>query len=113
MIYLVIVSVIWAFSFGLIKGQLSGLDSHFISFARLAISFLFFAAFLRFRFYKFNQILWLILIGSVQFGAMYIFYIYAYNYLDAWQVALFTIFTPIYVTLIDDALQQGRSCTEK
>lgn len=106
MIYLLIVSIIWALSFGLIKGQLSGLDSHFIAFARLLISFVFFAAFLRFKRFSTRQILTLAMLGAVQFGLMYIFYIYSYNFLKAWQIALFTIFTPIYVTLINDLLNR-------
>jgi drug/metabolite transporter (DMT)-like permease len=102
MIYLIIVSIIWALSFGLIKGNLTGLDSHFIAFARLAISFIFFSVFLRFKIFRAKHILILMALGAVQFGLMYIFYIYSYKYLLAWQIALFTIFTPIYVTLIND-----------
>ena len=37
---------------------------------------------------------------------MYIFYIYSYGFLKAWQIALFTIFTPLYVTLINDFLKR-------
>jgi len=37
---------------------------------------------------------------------MYITYIAAFKTLKAYEVALFTIFTPIYVTLIEDALQK-------
>ena len=44
----------------------------------------------------------LILIGAVQFGVMYVVYIRAYRYLPGHQVALFTIFTPLFVTLIYD-----------
>lgn len=42
-------------------------------------------------------------IGAVQYGLMYITYNYSYEFLESYQVALFTIFTPIYVTLINDA----------
>jgi len=106
MIYLIIVSIIWAVSFGLIKGNLSGIDSSFIAFARLFISFVFFALFLRIKVFKSMQILQLMAIGAIQFGLMYIFYIYSYGYLKAWQIALFTIFTPLYVTLINDLLNK-------
>jgi drug/metabolite transporter (DMT)-like permease len=37
---------------------------------------------------------------------MYIAYIAAFRYLQAYEVALFTIFTPIYVTLINDAMNK-------
>ena len=33
-------------------------------------------------------------------------YIYSYQYLNAYEIAVFTIFTPIYVTLFSDLLQK-------
>lgn len=105
MIYLIIVSCIWAFSFGLIKANLAGIDSNFVAFARLAISFLFFAFFLK-KSISFKKAVSLMVLGAVQFGLMYIFYIYSYNFLKAWQIALFTIVTPFYVTLISDVLNR-------
>ena len=102
MIYLIIVSLIWSFSFGLIKGQLSAIDPHFVAFIRLLLSFLFFLPFLRFSLLKNKNSLLLVITGVVQFGLMYIIYIYSYKFLQAWQVALFTIFTPMFVVLFDD-----------
>lgn len=102
MLYLLIVSFIWAFSFGLIKGQLTGLDSNFVSFARLFISALVFLPFLRLRGVKVRLAGQLALTGTLQYGLMYLAYIYAYQFLQAYEVALFTIFTPIYVTLVND-----------
>lgn len=102
MIYLLIVSMVWAVSFGLIKGNLSGLDSHFVAFARLVLSFLFFSVFIKVRSISLQKLFSLLALGAVQFGLMYIFYIYSYRYLDAWQIALFTIITPFYVSLIND-----------
>ena len=60
---------------------------------------------------KFKKINWklswrLILIGIVQYGLMYISYIYSFQYLKAFEVALFTIFTPIYVTLINSVIKK-------
>ena len=46
----------------------------------------------------------LVFIGAVQFGLMYVLYIQSFRHLAAHQVALFTIFTPVYVALADDAL---------
>ena len=40
-------------------------------------------------------------IGAVQFGLMYIFYLKSFAYLQAFEVALFTIFTPLYVVVLD------------
>ena len=103
MVYLFIVSLIWAFSFGLIKGNLSGVDSTFVAFARMLIAALVFLPFLKLRKVSWSARLKLAMTGLVQFGLMYIFYLAAFNSLQAYEVALFTIFTPIFVTLIDDA----------
>ena len=102
MIYLLAVSFIWAFSFGLIKGILTGINPVLVSFIRLSISLLVFLPFLRVKRINFRQSITLALIGAIQFGIMYVSYISAYKYLLAWQIALFTIFTPIYVTIIND-----------
>lgn len=107
MIYLLITSLIWAFSFGLIKNQLSGLDPNLVAFLRLFISFMVFIPFLSLKKlkhqYKNKSItLHLLFIGAIQFGLMYSTYIYSFQFLKAYEVALFTILTPIYVTLIND-----------
>lgn len=102
MIYLLIVTLIWAFSFGLIKNQLAALDSNFVAFTRLAISLLIFLPFLRFKMLDLTLGFKLILTGAVQYGLMYLSYIYAYQFLPAYQVALFTIFTPLYIALLND-----------
>ncbi|MBA4375038.1 MAG: EamA family transporter [Anaerolinea sp.] len=106
MILLLLVSLAWAFSFGLIKGNLAGVDSNFVSFARMLISFLVFLPFIRFQNINRKLALKLALTGILQFGIMYIAYIASFKTLKAYEVALFTIFTPIYVTLIDDAIQK-------
>lgn len=103
MLYLWIVSLLWAFSFGLIKGQLTGLDASFVAFARLLLAGLAFLPFLRLRGVDRRLALRLTLIGAVQYGLMYVTYIYSFRFLKAYEVALFTIFTPLYVTLINDA----------
>ena len=106
MFYLFFVSLLWAFSFGLIKGNLTGLDSNFVSFVRLFLSMIVFLPLVKFK--KVNRkISWrLIITGMVQYGLMYITYIYSFQYLQAFEVALFTIFTPIYVTIINSILKK-------
>ncbi len=106
MVYLLVVSIIWAFSFGLIKNQLAGLDANFIAAARLFVSLLVFIPFLKIKGLSRKQSLQLLLVGAVQYGLMYIAYNYAFGYLQAYEVALLTIFTPIYVTLINDAIRR-------
>jgi len=104
MFYLIITSIIWAFSFGLIKTHLVGIDSNLVAFIRLFLSLLIFLPFYRVRNLNKSLFFKLILIGAVQYGIMYTVYIASYQYLAAYQVALFTIFTPFYVTIINDLL---------
>ncbi len=100
-------SLIWAFSFGLIKGELTGLDPVLVSLVRLGLAF-----------FVFSFLLWpsrkqwrigakAMGLGAIQFGLMYVLYIAAYGYLPAWMVALFTVTTPFYVMLLA-ALRQKR-----
>jgi drug/metabolite transporter (DMT)-like permease len=105
MILLLIVSVIWAFSFGLIKG-LGALDPTAIAVLRLAISLLVFLPLLRPRRLSAVQMARLALIGAVQFGAVYILYLRSYAHLHAFEVALFTITTPLFVALVDALLER-------
>jgi drug/metabolite transporter (DMT)-like permease len=102
MALLLITSIIWAFSFGLIKKYLAGLDAGFVAFARLALSFLLFLPLLRPRKISRTLTLRLLAIGAIQFGLMYVLYIQSFRFLAAHQVALFTIFTPLFVALVDD-----------
>jgi drug/metabolite transporter (DMT)-like permease len=104
--YLLITSFIWAFSFGLIKKYLVGLDSGFVAATRLGLALLVFAPFLRLKGVKANSALKLILVGFFQFGVMYVAYIQSFKYLQSFQVALFTIFTPLWVTLVNDLLEK-------
>ncbi|MBQ0729379.1 MAG: EamA family transporter, partial [Oleispira antarctica] len=93
---LVAVSIIWAFSFGLIKGKLTGLDSGLVASIRLILCFLCFMPFI-FKVSQQKMRLRLMLLGIVQFGIMYLAYIQSYQYLPGYLVAVFTIFTPFYV----------------
>lgn len=98
---LFLTSLIWAFSFGLIKHKLN-LDPSFAAFLRLLLSFLVFLPLLRPTHVPRPVLAKLTLIGAVQHGLMYALYMNAFRFLPAHLVALFTIFTPIFVTLIHD-----------
>ncbi|MFA7257318.1 MAG: EamA family transporter [Kiritimatiellales bacterium] len=102
MLRLLLVSLIWAFSFGLIKDGLTGLPSSAVAFVRLAVALAVFAPFLRLRALRTADAVRLMLTGAVQYGLMYVAYIHAFAYLKAYEVALFTVFTPIYVAAIND-----------
>jgi drug/metabolite transporter (DMT)-like permease len=103
---LLLVSLIWALSPGLIKGQLIGFDSGFISAARLGLAFLVFLPLLRPRKIPLGTALALVAIGAVQFGVMYLAYNESFRHLQSYEVALFTLTTPIFVTLLADALER-------
>ncbi|MFT3781620.1 MAG: EamA family transporter [Nibricoccus sp.] len=106
MFYLLIVSFVWAFSFGLIKGKLAGLDANAVAAMRLAMATLIFLPFLRLRGVKPSAAIKLALIGAVEFGAMYMLYLHAFEYLKAYEVALFSIATPLYVAALEAIAQK-------
>lgn len=106
MLYLLAVSLLWAFSFGLTKGLTAGLDGTFVAAARLGLALLVFLPFLRWRGLSRRTGFALMGIGAVQFGLMYLAYNASFAYLPAYQVALFTLTTPILVTLFADALDR-------
>lgn len=99
--YLILVSFIWAFSPGLIKGRLTGLDPTAVGVIRLALALVVFLPFFRPRGLPRAAVLRLALIGAVQFGLMYLMYLRAFAYLPAYAIGLFTITTPLYLVLID------------
>jgi drug/metabolite transporter (DMT)-like permease len=97
---LIAVSIIWAFSFGLIKGKLTGLDSGLVASIRLILCFLCFAPFI-FKVAEQKMRIRLMVLGAVQFGIMYLAYIKSYQFLPGYLVAVFTIFTPFYVIALN------------
>ena len=102
MLYFAIVSIIWAFSFGIIGSSLTGVDSYLVATLRLASASLVFLPFLRPKYIQGIDGLRLFVYGFIQFGLMYVCYMKAYQYLPSHLVALFSIFTPIYVVVIND-----------
>jgi drug/metabolite transporter (DMT)-like permease len=95
-------SLIWAFSFGLIKSQLAGVPPHLVALLRLGLSALLFAPSFRPGRIPAPSFGLLALCGAVQYGAMYLAYLASFDYLQASEVALWTVFTPIYVVLLAD-----------
>lgn len=106
MIWLLSVSFIWAFSFGLIKGRLGGLDPVAVAFVRMAVASVVFLPFLKLHALPAGSAFRLAVVGAVQFGMMYILYLHAFAYLQAHEIALFTIFTPFYLALLDALLER-------
>ncbi|NWO11041.1 DMT family transporter [Chromohalobacter salexigens] len=104
--YLVGVTTLWAFSFSLIGAYLSGqVDSYFAVLTRIVLAALVFLIWLRPRRLPLGHVLGLMAIGAIQLGAMYIGFYQSFLLLSVPEVLLFTIFTPLYITLIDDILK--------
>lgn len=105
MSYLVGVTVLWALSFSLIDVYLAGqVDSYFAVLARVALAALIFLPFLRPALLGGRQRLILMALGAVQLGVMYIFFYQSFLLLSVPEILLFTVLTPLYITLLDDAL---------
>lgn len=105
MLYLILVSLVWAFSPGLIQNRLAGLDSAFVTTVRLSLALLVFLPFLRWRGLSLRQTGVLLSLGAMQFGVMYLAYNESFKHLASHEVALFTLTTPVFVTLLADALE--------
>lgn len=103
---LLLISLIWAFSFGLIKGRLAGVDPDAVATLRLALASLVFVPFFRPSSIPLALHARLAAIGAVQFGVMYVLYLRAFAYLQAHEVALFTITTPLFIAFLDGALRR-------
>ncbi|WP_024953478.1 DMT family transporter [Sulfurospirillum arcachonense] len=105
--YLIIITIIWAFSFSFIGEFLAGhVDSYFAVLVRIILASLIFLPFTKFRAIPTELKIKMLLIGSIQIGLMYLFFYQSFLFLSVPEVLLFTIFTPIYVTLFYDALKK-------
>jgi len=106
MVYLVAITILWAFSFSLIGVYLAGqVDAYFSVLTRVALATVVFLPFIR----RVPPLLAakLMLLGAIQLGCMYVFYYQSFLLLTVPEVLVFTILTPIYVTLLFD-LMKGR-----
>ena len=100
---LIFSSLLFSFSFGLIGQFLGGVDPVMVAFVRLVVAMLVFLPVLRVRGVARGDMLVLAGIGAIQYGMMYIAYIYAFRWLSGHEVALYTVVTPLYVSLLHDA----------
>jgi carboxylate/amino acid/amine transporter len=104
MFYLIVTTVLWAFSFSLIGEYLMDLDKYFLVFIRIVFASALFVPLTKFKGVPRALQLRLMLIGSVQIGVMNMFLYHSYRFLTVPEILLFTIFTPFYVTLAYDLL---------
>lgn len=103
---LALTSLLWAFSFGLIRRELVDVPAPFVAAVRLALAWLVFVPFWRRRALREHALL--AAIGAVQYGVMYVLYIRAYGFLEGHEVALLTALTPVHVVLLSLVLRRAR-----
>lgn len=104
---LLLVSIIWAFSFGLIGTTLHALHPGVVSLVRLALAAVVFAPFARRVPYAIAGRF--ALIGAIQFGVMYTAYNWSFQFLKGHEVALLTVTTPFFVTALHDLRRRAFS----
>lgn len=105
MSYLIAVTLLWAFSFSLIGVYLAGqVDAYFAVLLRVLLAFLVLLPFIRPQ--PMALVLKLMALGAVQLGLMYLFYYQSFLLLTVPEVLIFTIFTPVYITLLYDIAQR-------
>ena len=97
---LIVVSLIWAFSFGLIGTTLQSLNPNTVTLVRLLLAAAVFAPFSKRL--PMTAACGFAAIGAVQFGAMYVAYNWAFQFLKGHEVALLTVTTPFFVAGLDD-----------
>ncbi|KFZ29569.1 membrane protein [Pseudidiomarina atlantica] len=103
------VTLLWAASFSLIGEFLAGrVDGYIAVFIRMALALVLFLPLWRPRRLALLRQLQLAGIGAIQIGIMYLLLYHAFLYLSVAEVLLFTIFTPLYVTLVDEVLFQRK-----
>lgn len=105
MLYLIIVTILWAFSFSLIGEYLAGqVDSYLAVVTRITLAALVFLPITQWRGISRSFIYGVIICGALQFGITYICLYLSFSVLTVPEVLLFTILTPLHITLIDDFL---------
>ncbi|RUO18490.1 EamA family transporter [Aliidiomarina iranensis] len=102
---LILITIVWAFSFSLIGEFLSrDVDAYIAVFIRMILALCLLLPFLKVKHVSAPIRVRLMLIGGIQIGLMYLLLYHAFLYLSVAEVLLFTIFTPLYITLIDEWL---------
>ncbi|EHE8366795.1 EamA family transporter [Escherichia coli] len=109
MALLIITTILWAFSFSFYGEYLAGhVDSYFAVLVRVGLAALVFLPFLRTRSNSLKTVGLYMLVGAMQLGVMYMLSFRAYLYLTVSELLLFTVLTPLYITLIYDIMSKRR-----
>ncbi len=104
---LVATSILWAFSFSFIGVYLAGkVDPYLAVTIRFALAAIVLTPFLKLKGVSKKTVFQIMGIGSIQIGLMYLAFYNSFLLLKVPEVILFTIFTPIYISLIFDLLEK-------
>lgn len=102
MLKLIIVTIIWSFSFSLIGHYIAkDVDTYIAILIRFSLALFVFLPFVDKNFFKSLATVKMMMIGAIQVGLMYICYFNSYKYLNISEIALLTTTTPIYVYSFD------------
>lgn len=105
--YLVFITFLWAFSFSFIDVYLAGkVDGDFAVLTRVVIAGLIFLPMTRWNGIPVELKAGTVLVGGLMIGVTYLCLYRSFLYLSVPEVLLFTVTTPLYVSLIDDALNR-------
>jgi carboxylate/amino acid/amine transporter len=97
-----LVTLIWAFSFSLIGEFLSGrVDPYLAVSSRMLLALVLFLPWLLKSNSSRSQAMALAVIGAIQLGIMYLLLYHSFLYLSVAEVLLFTILTPVYISILD------------
>ena len=114
MIWLLIASLLWGPSFALIpilRSEPHSMNATTLAFFRMVYSLILFLPLLRVRIIARRKRVLLIGLGALQFGGMYVLLNLSYQFLVGTEVLLLTVFTPLYVTMLDLFLTRQRGGT--
>ena len=82
------------------------MDATFAVLTRITLALLVFAPMMRLRGLGWRLATGLMAVGAVELGLMYFFFYQSFLWLSVPEVLLFTIFTPLYISLLEDALER-------
>ena len=105
--YLIFITCLWAFSFSLIDVYLAGsVDGDFAVLTRVLLAGIIFLPMT--KWYGIPQQLKMgtTVVGALMIGVTYLCLYRSFLYLSVPEVLLFTVTTPLYVSLIDDAINK-------
>lgn len=105
--YLIFITLLWAFSFSLIDVYLAGkVDGDFAVLSRVVLAGLIFLPLTRWKNIPNTLKIGTTAVGGLMIGITYLCLYRSFLYLSVPEVLLFTVTTPLYVSLIDDALNR-------